>query len=117
MELLELLYNVPPLYHLNRQEFERRKALIQAHYDFFSPLHRELGLLPLTDFNWLTEDRLVQQTVFGDRVELIANFGEQDFKRNDLTIPPDNIAAVWRDSKKRLVYTARPPAQIEVVRP
>ena len=108
VELLELLYNVPPLYHLNRQEFQRRKAQIKAHYDFFSPLHRELGLLPLTDFNWLTGDQLVQQTVFGDKVELIANFGEQDFKRNDLTVPADSIAAVWRDSGKRVVYTAQP---------
>ncbi len=37
VELLELLYEVPPLYHLNLQEFQKRKAQIKRHYDFFSP--------------------------------------------------------------------------------
>jgi len=103
--LLELLYNVPPLYHLNRQEFEQRQKQIKAHYDFFSPLHRELGLLPLTDFRWLTEDRSVQQTVFGDRVQLIANFGERAFQHGDLAVPPQSIVALWRDTGKRVIYT------------
>ena len=62
VELLELLYNVPPLYHLNRPVFAKEKADLKRHYDFFSPLHRELALQPLTDFRWLSEDKLVQTT-------------------------------------------------------
>ena len=56
VELLELLYNVPPLYHLNVPEFQKRKQQIKRHYDFFSPLHRETATMPMTDFKWLTED-------------------------------------------------------------
>ena len=106
VELLELLYNVPPLYHLNREEFQRRKLQMKAHYDFFSPLHRELGVLPLTGFQWLTADRTVQQTVIGDRVELVANFGEREFQRDDLKVPARSVVARWRETGKRFVFTA-----------
>src|SRR5438034_8179163 len=40
--LLSSLYNVPPLYFLDRAEFARRKEWIKAQYAFFAPLHREL---------------------------------------------------------------------------
>jgi hypothetical protein len=79
---------------------------MKAHYDFFSPLHRELGLLPLTGFQWLTADRTVQQTVFGDRVQLIANFGEQEFRRGDLRVPPKSVVARWPEAGRQLLYTA-----------
>jgi hypothetical protein len=59
---------------------------MEAHYAFFSPLHRELGLLPLTEFAWLTPDRLVQRTVFGDRVGVVANFGEAGRPYRDTAI-------------------------------
>ena len=86
VELLELLYNVPPLYHLNLEEFQKRKQQIQRHYEFFSPLHRQLAELPMTDFQWLTPDRSVQMTTFGDKMDLVANFGVSgfEFQRCDL---------------------------------
>src|SRR5262249_16888530 len=78
--LLELLYNVPPLYHLNQTEFARQERRMKASYGFFSPLHRETGMLPLTDFAWLTADHLVQRTLFGDKIECIANFRSERFE-------------------------------------
>ena len=104
VELLELLYNVPPLYHLNLGEFQKRKALMLRHYRFFSPLHRDLGLLPLTDFQWLTPDRSVQRTRFGDKVELTANFGSEDFKDGDSKLRGGRILARWLESGKTIPY-------------
>ena len=104
VELLELLYNVPPLYHLNRQEFQNRKVQIMKFYDVFSPLHRELAWLPLTDFLWLSDDGLVQRTVFGNQVELTANFGNEAYEKEGLSMPPHSLAASWREGGKRLVY-------------
>ncbi|GAF90602.1 unnamed protein product, partial [marine sediment metagenome] len=57
--LTELLYGVPPLYHMNLAEFEKHGERIKAHYAFFSPLHRQIGALPMTDFEWLSADRMV----------------------------------------------------------
>jgi hypothetical protein len=134
VELLELLYNVPPLYHMNLDEFEKHKSLIKAHYSFFSPLHRELGMLPMTDFAWLTPDRMVQRTVFGDRpggsaagsaqrrgsiaaegspasggqafgLEMVANFSDKGFEYRETVIPGRSILARWIETGDSRVYT------------
>ncbi len=109
--LLELLYNVPPLYHMNLKEFAKHKTRIKSHYDFFSPLHRELALLPLTDFAWLTPDRMVQRTVFGGRIEMVANFGVADFDYQGKLIPKRSILAKWRNTGKMLLFT---PSQSKI---
>jgi hypothetical protein len=92
-ELLELLYNVPPLYHLNQAEWQKRKAEITTHLAFFAPLHKEAGLLPMTGFEWLTEDRMVQRTTFGDSLEFTANFGDTVYRAGGLEVPPHAIVA------------------------
>jgi hypothetical protein len=104
-ELLELLYNTPPLYHLNLSEWMKWKAAILAHYAFFSPLHREAGLMVMTDFRWLSEDRIVQRTVFGDKLEIVANFGEAPVENEGLNIPAQSILARWLETKQVRVYT------------
>ena len=78
-ELMEILYMVPPMYHLNRESWPTRRERIITHYAFWSPLHREIGPAPMTKFEILSEDRLVQRTTFenekGD-VSITVNFGE-----------------------------------------
>ncbi|MDA1191797.1 MAG: hypothetical protein O3A46_08965, partial [Candidatus Poribacteria bacterium] len=59
VRLTECLYNVPPLVHLNLDEFDKREADLKRYYAFWSPLHREIGDKPLTAFEWLSDDRLV----------------------------------------------------------
>jgi hypothetical protein len=105
VELLELLYNVPPLYHLNLAEFQRRKAQLKRHYDFFSPLHRATATRPMTDFNWLTEDHAIQRTVFGGDLEMTANFGETDYRHDEMTIPKRSIVARWGKMGEPKCYT------------
>lgn len=92
-ELLELLYNVPPLYHLNAKEWAAREAEIKAHYAFFSPPHREAGLAAMTDFRWLTPDRLVQRTAFAGGLELLANFGDHPFPYDGISLPKQSLTA------------------------
>jgi hypothetical protein len=104
VELLELLYQVPPLYHLNVPEFQKRKAQIKRHYEFFSPLHRETALLPMTGFQWLTPDGTVQRTTFGDNIEIVANFGPSDFRYGNTTLIKESIWIKWRDSGKTQAY-------------
>ena len=46
LALLELLYNVPPLYHLNMSEFSKHQAWIKRHYAFLfavASAHRRAG--------------------------------------------------------------------------
>ncbi|MFI6866471.1 glycoside hydrolase [Nocardia sp. NPDC050406] len=62
-------------------------ATLAAHGDeiarlqqYFAPLHQAAGTRAMTDFRWLTDDRLVQRTVFGDdTLTVTANFGTEDY--------------------------------------
>lgn len=105
LALLELLYNVPPLYHLNIEEFSKHKAWIKRHYAFFSPLHRQIGGQAMTDFEWLTDDRLVQRTEFGNVVEILANFGTEPFEHEGVAIPGQSVIARWVDTGKVEVFS------------
>ena len=107
LALLELLYNVPPLYHLNMAEFTKHKAWIERHYTFFSPLHRHIGGKPMTDFEWLSDNKQVQRTEFGDAVELFANFGVNPFEYEGMVIPPRSVVARWIDTGKVEVFSAK----------
>ncbi len=106
LALLELLYNVPPLYHLNIEEFSKHKSWIRRHYAFFSPLHRQIGGQVMTDFEWLSEDKLVQRTEFGDTVELFANFGADAFEDGGVAIPGRSMIARWVETGKVEVFSA-----------
>ena len=77
-ELMEILYMMPPLYHLNREAWPKRRERILQHLAFWGPLHRELATAPLTRFACLSEDRLVQRTTFQPKsgeVTITVNFG------------------------------------------
>jgi hypothetical protein len=76
-ELTQLLYNVPPLYHLSAATVKQRLPVIQRQDGFFRPLHERLATQAMTDFRWLTEDKQVQQTTFADGTRLVANFAER----------------------------------------
>jgi len=80
-ELMEILYMVPPMYHLNREMWPKRRDEILHHLTFWGPLHRELATTPLTRFESLSADRLVQRTTFqtakGD-VFITVNFSQTE---------------------------------------
>jgi hypothetical protein len=63
-ELLDVLYMTPPMYHLNRQAWPQRRERIRAFTAFWSPLHQELGAAPMTAFEFLSDDRLLQRATY-----------------------------------------------------
>jgi hypothetical protein len=106
--LTELLYMVPPLYHMNLDEFDMHRDIMKKHYDFFSPLHREFGFAQMTDFNWLSSDRKLQRAVFDGRVEMIANFSQQSRAYRGSDIPARSISARWLDGGKKKIRIFTP---------
>lgn len=81
-----ILYNVPPMYHLDRKTLKENKDKITKHFQNFSKLHRELALEEMVDFCYLTEDRLVQKTTFSNGKEIIVNFSEIPFYQNSIKV-------------------------------
>jgi hypothetical protein len=80
-ELMEILYRVPPMYHLNRGSWPDRKDRILNHFAFWSPLHRAVATAPLARFDYLSEDRQVQRETYETaegEVSITVNFGTDD---------------------------------------
>jgi hypothetical protein len=98
-ELTQLLYNVPPLYHLSAATLKQRLPLIQRQDAFFRPLHERLATQALTDFRWLTMDRQVQQTTFADGTRLVANFDPQAQEVAGRMYEAQSITAFEADGK------------------
>jgi hypothetical protein len=102
--LTQLLYNVPPLFHLNSATLAQRLPQIACLDAFFRPLHERLATQSLVAFEWLTDDRLVQQTVFQDQTRLVANFRSTDYAYRGVRIPGSAIAALIPGSERATVY-------------
>ncbi|WP_327689380.1 glycoside hydrolase [Streptomyces tubercidicus] len=76
--LLAMLYNTPLNYALDGPTLDKKGPELAALQKYFSPLHRAAGTEQLTSFRWLTGDRSVQRTVFGDgTLTVTANFGSR----------------------------------------
>lgn len=71
-----LLYGTPTMWSLDRSELARVGTWLRAAQDDFRLVHGAGTPVALTDFRWLTPDRLVQQATYADGRTLIANFGE-----------------------------------------
>lgn len=55
----------------------------------------------LTEFRWLDDNRQVQQTVFGNKIKLTANFSDKMYH----SIKPHTIKALWLESNLEQEYT------------
>jgi len=106
--LTELLYMVPPLYHMNLDEFDKHRETMKRHYEFFSPLHRKIGFAQMTDFNWLSADRMLQRTVFDDQVEIMVNFSQKSHCYQGFEIPARSVLAKWTEDGKMKTLTFTP---------
>lgn len=81
--LLELLYGSPSIWAMDRRQLREHASLLSKLAAFFELLHREIGPQPLTSFEWLTADGLVQRTRFGRDVTVTANFGTALYQSAD----------------------------------
>lgn len=103
-QLMELLYGVPSIWAMDRRQLRDWHDTLTTLLPFFEPLHRRIATLPLTSFEWLTNDRLVQRTRFENEVTLTANFGNKPFDG----IGPGCIRAHWLARDRRDTYCPVP---------
>ena len=87
-DLFNALYGLPPLYSLNVTQWGRLRGEIAASYRRATAVAERVGLLPMTAFEWLTDDRLVQRTVIGGEYAVTANFSNQPYETPLGTIQP-----------------------------
>ncbi|UED74058.1 glycoside hydrolase [Brevibacillus sp. DP1.3A] len=105
--LKELLYNVPPLYHVDRKMWDAEQELIMNYLKVWSPFHKKAVQQEMTDYRVLSEDRLVQKAVYGDDLQVIANFSQKDFTYENQVVKARSALII--DGKNKQTFLA--PAQ------
>ena len=85
--LKEVLYSIPPLYHLDREYWNKYREVISNHVKVWSELHEITAPLEMTNFEILDENRLVQRTEFSGKVSVTANFKDTEYNYNGKIIP------------------------------
>lgn len=98
-ELLQQLYNVPPMLNISLDSAQTRLQYLKRIDNFFRPLHARLYDQALVDFKYLARDGLLQQTTFADGTLIVANFGEHDVPWNGKSIKSKSLIAVLPDGK------------------
>lgn len=101
--LREVLYNVPPLYHLDAAEWEKYGKDIESHQAVWSGFSRQAVVEEMTDFESLSADGSVQKTCYGDSITAVANFGSSAYRYGQVEIPALSVL-IQTDGEQR-IYT------------
>ena len=89
--LREVLYNVPPLYHLDSREWDTYKDAISSHTTFWSQFSRQAVLQEMTGFKYLSDDGSVQLAQYGEDLWTAANFSDVPFNYEGMDIPAHSL--------------------------
>lgn len=92
--IIQQLYNVPALFHLNAATLATRLPAIKRNDAFFRPAHIQLAEKTLERFDWLSPDRRLQQTTFSDGTRLIANFDTAPRVHDGKSLPARSVTAI-----------------------
>ena len=76
-DLFCALYGLPPIYSMNVSTWNELKAKVAESYRRATPVARRTMFSRMTDFAWLSPDRLLQRTTFANGVSVVANFSDE----------------------------------------
>ncbi|GCD10138.1 glycoside hydrolase [Clostridium tagluense] len=101
--LYEVLYNVPPLYHIDKNEWNKNKEVIVKHTKTWSDFSKKAITMEMTDFKILSKDRSVQMTKYGKDLKVIANFSNKEVNTYGEKIAAKSLIII--DGKSKIKYT------------
>ncbi|GHT30473.1 hypothetical protein FACS1894214_0380 [Planctomycetales bacterium] len=82
-DLFNALYGTPPMYMFTQKNWDENKQKFAESYKTAAGTARATAYAEMTEHRILSDDRLVQQTVFSNGVVVTVNFGEKPFKLPD----------------------------------
>lgn len=95
-DAFDALYGYPPIYSLDVSGWNLLKEKIAESYKRVSPIAELVGFEKMTNFEYLTDDKLVQKTTFSNGASVVANFGESDYALpGGKTVRPWSFALVF----------------------
>lgn len=101
--LYEVLYNVPPLYHLDKNEWAEHKETIIKHSKVWSDFSKKVINKEMTDYKILSDDKLVQMTQYGDSIKVMCNFSNNEVNAEGEKIPAKSLIII--DGNDKVIYT------------
>jgi hypothetical protein len=108
-EIQEILYNVPPLYHIDRTEWAKHKREIVNHVNEFREVHSKAVKMEMISFHVQSDNSEIQITQFGlnniTSIEIVANFSNEPYRWKEWTIPPKSLLISDLDTPGSHVYT------------
>ena len=87
-DLFNFVTGEPPMYFFTRETFSKQKDRLAASYEVATRVAKATFGVPMTDYRWLTPDRLVQQSEFENGVVATVNFGAQSYMMADGFVLP-----------------------------
>ena len=89
--LFACLYGCPPLYSFSAKDFDEVEADVLESYHAIRAVTERVALLPMTDYAVLSEDYMLQRTVFGDEIEVWVNFADETRDFEGVTVAPQDV--------------------------
>lgn len=89
--LFACLYGCPPLYSFKEGNYNKLKQAILKSYKTITAVHEKTALLPMTDFKILSDDYMLQRTVFGNKYRITANFSNEPRVSDGITVLPKDF--------------------------
>lgn len=102
--LYEILYNIPPLYHIDEEKWEKHKSLIVNHYNVWGDFSKKVINKEMVDFENLESDGSVKMTQYGDDIKVIANFTDSEYDYGEIKISPKSVL-IKNDNGELVHYT------------
>lgn len=90
--LYEVLYNIPPLYHLDKEEWEKHKDTIVNHSKVWSDFSKKVINKEMTKFEKLSDN--VQITQYGEDIKVIANFSDEIYEYENKKIKSKSLLII-----------------------
>ncbi len=97
--LTEYLYNVPPLLHLDSNSWNERKNDIVKNVEVWNKFQKAALLNEMTNFEYLSDNKLVQKTSYGENITVIVNYSDEVFKADNIELAK-NTGVIELDGKQ-----------------
>ncbi|MDO4573760.1 MAG: glycoside hydrolase [Planctomycetia bacterium] len=82
-DLFNAVCGTPPMYLFDKATFTQIQPQLAESVKIAAPVSRMTGMSPMTNYRWLTPDRKVQQSEFGNGVRVTVHFGDVPYRMTD----------------------------------
>jgi len=79
-DLFNMLYGTPPMFMFRKDFWAENKERFARSYRNICSVARMVGYSEMTDHRFVTADRAVQQTKFGNGAAVLVNFGDKPYR-------------------------------------